>query len=140
MELTVKKLTKTKVPAMSYLEILIALVIIGILVLLAIPNFMPLISKAKSTEAQMQLEHLYTLEKTYFYQYSKYSTNFEDIGYIQEKLSTEGGAANYKITITEATEKGFTATATAVVDFNGDGKFNMWEVNQDKNLKETTKD
>ena len=135
-----KSLIKKKTPAMSFLEILIALVIIGILVLLAMPNFMPLISKAKSTEAQLQLEHLYTLEKTYFYQYSKYSINLEDVGYIQEKLSSEGGKANYKIVITEATEKGFKATATSVVDFNGDGKYNVWEVDQEKGLKETTKD
>jgi len=27
-----------------------------------------------------------------------------------------------------------------VVDFDGDGEYNVWEIDQDKNLKETVKD
>jgi type IV pilus assembly protein PilE len=44
-------------------EVLDVLIIIGILILLALPNLMKLISKAKSTEAKLQLQHVYTLEK-----------------------------------------------------------------------------
>ena len=116
------------------------LVIIGILVLIALPNLMPLISKAKSTEAQQQLVFLHTLQKSNFYTYPRYSTSLEDLGFEQSKLSTEGGNANYKIEIIEANEKGFRARATAVVDFDGDGEYNVWEINQDKELKEITKD
>lgn len=38
-------------------ELLVVLVIIGILVLIALPNLMPLISRAKATEAQQQLTY-----------------------------------------------------------------------------------
>ena len=41
-----------KLKAFTLTELLIVLVIIGILVLVALPNLMPMISKAKSTEAQ----------------------------------------------------------------------------------------
>ncbi|MCI6167696.1 MAG: type II secretion system GspH family protein [Alistipes sp.] len=41
--------------AFSLTELLVVLVIIGILVLVAMPNLMPLISRAKATEAQQQL-------------------------------------------------------------------------------------
>lgn len=131
---------KKRFNGFSLPELLIVLVIIGILVLLALPNLMPLISKTKATEAQLQLGHVHTLEKTYFYMYSKYSTDLDEIGFEQEKLVTDGGKANYQIEIVDAGATNFTVRATAVVDFDGDGNFNVWEIDQDKNLTETTKD
>lgn len=135
-----KKIFKQKLAAYTLNELLVVLVIIGILVLIALPNLMPLISKAKSVEAQTQLGHLYALEKNYFYMYSKYSDNVIDLGFEQEKLVTENGSANFLIEIVEASTEGFKARATAVVDFDGDGVFSVWEINQDKKLIEIVKD
>jgi len=135
-----KKLYLKKLPGFTLTELLVVLVIVGILVLLALPKLMPLISRAKSTEAQIALGTLHSFEKKFFYMKSKYSANLEDIDFEQEKLVTEGGSANYKIEIIEASTTGFKARATAVVDFNGNGKFNVWEIDQDKNLVEVTKD
>lgn len=129
-----------KVRAFTLSELLVVLVIIGILVLIALPNLMPLISRAKATEAKMQLTHLHNLEKNYFYMYSKYSSDFIEIGYEHEKLVSEDGNANYKIEILDASLTTFKARATAVADFDGDGTFNVWEIDQDKKLKEVTKD
>ena len=131
---------KTKVKAFTLTELLVVLVIIGILVLLALPNLMPLISKAKSTEAQLQLEHLHTLQKSHFYLHSKYSPSLEDLSYEHAKLVTEGGTGNYQIEVVEASTTAFKARATAVADFDGDGSFNVWEIDQDKQLKEVAKD
>lgn len=131
-----------KVKAYTLTEILVVLVIIGILVLLALPNLLPLITKAKTTEAKMQLEHAFQLEKAYFFEKSKYSSDLKEIGFIQEKLSIDGkdGKANYKIEIVKATSNAFLIRATAIADFDGDGTFNIWEIDQDKNLKETIQD
>ena len=131
---------KKKLSAFTLTELLVVLVIIGILVLLALPNLMPLISRAKSTEAKLHLTTLHTLEKSHFYMYSKYSSNLEEVDFEQVKLVTGGGTANYQIEIVEATATTFKARATAVVDFDGDGTFNVWEIDQDKVLKETVKD
>lgn len=122
------------------MELLIVLIIIGILVLLALPNLMPLISKAKSTEAQLQLEHIHTLEKTYFYLHSKYSSDFTEISFEPAVLTTQGGNANYQIEVIESTNTAFKARANAITDFDGDGILNVWEVDQDKHIKEITPD
>lgn len=132
--------SKCTLRAFSLPELLVVLVIIGILVLIALPNLMPLISRAKATEAQQQLTFLHTLQKSNFYTYSRYSTSLEELGFEQPKLVSDDGNANYLIEIVEAAEQGFRATATAVVDFDGDGVYNVWEINEDKELKETVKD
>jgi len=123
-------------------ELLVVLVIIGILVLLALPVLMPLISRTRSVEAKQGLKHIYTLEKTFFYEFSKYSADREKIGFEQEMLVTEGddGKANYTFEIVNADTKGFVARATAVVDFDGDGQFNVWEIDEKSNLIEVVKD
>ena len=131
---------KKKLIAFSLNELLVVLVIIGILLLLALPNLMPLISRAKSLEAQTQLKHIYTLEKTFYYLHSRYSTEFNEIDYDPPVLITNGGRANYQIEIIEATNNSFKARATSVTDFDGDGVFDVWEINQNENLKHVTKD
>ena len=131
---------RKNLPAFSLPELLVVLVIMGILVLIALPNLMPLISRAKSTEAQQQLVFLHSLETSHFYSYSKYSESLDEVGFEQAALVTDGGNANYRIEIMEADEKGFKARATAVVDFDRDGTFDIWEIDQDKNLRQIVKD
>ncbi len=129
-----------KVKAFTLPELLVVLVIIGILVLLALPRLMPLITRTKATEAKLQLKHLQTLEQSYFYLYSRYSDDFLAVGFEQEVLVTDGGPANYLIEITESGFDGFKATATAVVDFDKDGQYNKWEIDQENNLVEVIPD
>lgn len=133
-------LRNKKLKAFTLTELLVVLVIIGILVLLALPDHTSVISKAKATEAKMHLENAYTLQRTYFYEHSKYATDLETLGYEQQKLVTEGGAANYRLELAQVNTSGFVIRATAVVDFDQDGAFNVWEVNQDKAIVEVVKD
>ncbi|RZL20275.1 MAG: prepilin-type N-terminal cleavage/methylation domain-containing protein [Pedobacter sp.] len=137
-----KNVIDKKIKAYTLTEILVVLVIIGILVLLALPNLMPLITKAKTTEAKLQLEHVAKLQQSYFYEHSRYCQELTELGFIQDKLSSQGkdGKANYKIEIVTASASAFTARATAIADFNGDGTFNVWQIDQNKELKEITAD
>lgn len=129
-----------KLPGYTLNELLIVLVIIGILVLLALPVLMPMISRTKATEAKLQLKHVYTLERTHFMMMSRYSMDLEEIGFEHEKTIEAGGNANYQIEIVEASPSGFTARATALADFDGDGIINVWEINEEQDLQEVVKD
>lgn len=129
-----------RLKAFSLTELLVVLIIIGILVLIALPNFLPKITEAKAQEAKLQLKHLFTLQKTYFYMHSKYSASFEELGYEQAVLVTDGGNANYLIEIIENSETTFRAVATSITDFDGDGQYNQWEIDEKQSLVEAVKD
>jgi len=134
------KQKKMKVGGYNLQEVLVVLVIIGILVLLALPNLMPLISKAKSTEAQLQLSHIYNSQTTYRYMYSKYAMDLSDIDFEAPKTVNENGRSNYTYEILSASSNSFKARATAITDFDGDGIFNVWEIDENGAPKQTVKD
>lgn len=135
-----KKLRSGMVKAYSMTEILIVLCIIGIILLMVLPNQTAVISQAKAIEAQAMLNQVYGLEKSHFYRYSKYTANLEELGFEQEKTVDEGGQAVYKVEIIDATNDSFLARATSVSDLDSDGAFNTWEVDNKKMLTEVVKE
>lgn len=128
------------IDAFSLAEILIVLAIMGILIMLVVPNQAGVASRTKSLEAQQELKMVHNLQYAYFLQFSKYSNELGTINYVPHKLVTAGGTANYEIQIVEASTSGFKARAEAVVDFNGDGKKNVWEIDQEGVLTEIQPD
>ena len=135
-----KKNIRTKLPSYNLQEILIVLVIIGILLLLALPNLMPLISKTKSIEAQTQLKYIYNSQTTYRYMYSKYSNDLNEVDFEAPKTVNQNGTSNYNYELLNANNSSFKARATAITDFDGDGIFNVWEIDENGTPKQTVKD
>lgn len=129
-----------KIKSFNLQEMLIVLAIIGILLLLALPNLMPLITKAKSVEAQTQLKFIYNSQKQYHFMYSKYSPDLATIDFEAPKTVKQDGTANYTYEIIQATNSSFKVRATAITDFDNDGIFNTWEIDQDGVPKEIIKD
>ncbi len=124
----------------SLIEVLVVIVIIGVLVLLALPKFSSVIFRAKSTEAKTMLKYLYTLQKAHFYEYDYFSPDLNSIGFEQTNLITENGEARYRIEIIEADANGFIGRAVAVVDYDKDGQFNIWEVDQTGRIRQIVED
>lgn len=133
-------LAEQKVKSFNLQETLIVLAIIGILLLVALPNLMPLISKAKSIEAQTQLKAIYNSEKQYYFMYSKYSSDFNELDFEKPKTIKQNGSANYEYEIIQSSNSDFKARATAITDFNGDSVFNVWEVDKNGNPTQVAKD
>ncbi|NQY30189.1 MAG: type II secretion system protein [Flavobacteriaceae bacterium] len=135
-----KAANKQYLKAYSLTEILIVLAIIGILLMMVLPNQTSVVAQAKSIEAQKMLNHLYGLQKSYNYRFSKYSSSFEELGFEVEATIDEGGQAVYKIEIIDASVNTFKARAVSVKDFDDDGNFNTWEIDHRKFLTEPVKD
>jgi type IV pilus assembly protein PilE len=119
---------------------MVVLVIIGILVLLALPNLQGLFGTAHSIEAQTQLKHLSELQKMNYQKRFVYSNDLASIGFDAPKTIEVGGQAKYTYEVIQANEAGFVAQARAIKDFDQDGQFNLWQIDQDGNLKEITPD
>lgn len=129
-----------KIKAFTLVELMVVLAIVGILVLLALPNLMPLITRTKSLEAKIHLEHIYNLQKSYYYIHSRYTDDLKALGYEEGPSIKEGGNANYQVEIITLEERGYVAQALTYIDFDGDGKYNTWTINQDKKLIEVISD
>ena len=72
--------------------------------------------------------------------YSKYSLDLEEIDFEAPKTVKEDGSSNYHYEILSAQASAFVARATAVTDFDGDGTFNVWEINENGVPKQLIKD
>lgn len=135
-----KNFLKKKLRGFTLPELLVVLVIIGILLLVALPELMPLVSRAHSIEARKGLKMVHTLQRTSFYEYSRYSDDLDQLGFESQPLVTEGGNSKYYFEVIEVGANSFLAKATAVVDFNGDGQFNVWTIDEKGELVELQKD
>jgi len=124
----------------SLTELLIVLAIIGILIMIAVPLYQNVTTRAKTTEAKTQLAFLHTLQKVHHLEYDTYADDFDRIGFEHEKMITEGGRARYTIEIESAGPAGYIASATSIIDFDNDGVFNKWQVDEEGNVEQVTPD
>ena len=131
---------RKKVNAYNLQELLVVLVIVGILILIAIPNFMGVINKAKSVEARQQLKAIHSFQNNYYFMYNTYSIDFNKIDFIAPKTAPEGGTANYTYEMVEASENSFKARAISLFDSDRDGVKSTWEIDENGIPKEIIKD
>lgn len=134
------KVKKKNLKAYTLSEILLVLCIIGILLMMAVPNQTVIVSQAKALEAQNMLNYVYGLQKSYFYRSSKYASSLEDLGIDPIKTVDQGGRNVYRIVIEDASTSGFVAKAISVSDLDADGQYNTWSINQNNDLKEIVRE
>ena len=124
----------------SLTELLIVLAIIGILIMIAVPIYQNVTTRAKTTEAKTQLSFLHTLQRVYHLENDTYSLEFSALGFEQEKMITEGGKARYTIKVESAGPQSYIATATSIIDFDGDGVYNKWQVDEEGKVEQVVPD
>ncbi len=129
-----------KLKAFTLTELMVVLVIIGILMLVALPIFDDLFGDAYSVEAQNQLKYLQSREQTYYQKNFSYTDDFQQIGYTPPKTLHEEGDARYTYEVVQAGKTNFIARATAIADFDNDGNLNIWEIDQEGTIREIIPD
>ncbi len=127
---------------LTLIEIIVVVGLVGILAALAIPRFMKLQNLAKASEAKGMLKAALVLEKAYFNRYGRYSDSLDDIGFVQQTLVTDSppGKARYRIAIPVASEEIVRVTATSVVDYDADGQYGIWVIDESGIFKELLPD
>src|SRR4051812_14089401 len=94
----------------SLVELMVVVAIIGILASVAIPSVNKYMAKARQSEAKTNLGSLYTAEKAFQSEYTRFHTAFQAIGFAPE------GRMRYNV--------GFTAAQAADVAGAAEG-YNM---------------
>lgn len=129
-----------KIPAFTLTELMMVLVIIGILILLALPNLQGLFGQAYSLEAKKQLKYIQVLQKAFYQQNFRYTGNFQELRFEAPLLKNAGGDALYIYEVADVSKENFVARATASEDFDDDGQINVWEIDKTGTLNEKALD
>lgn len=145
----------------TLIELMIVVAIVAFLSMISIPSFLNFLSKAKRSEAYMNLGSLYVAEKAHWAEHGTYSTKLsgqDGVGWKPEGYSGGGAKERFNYTYgfgqgqegvnyftgklqassaelagTRADAKGFVAAAAA--DIDADGKADLLTVNELNDIK-----
>jgi type IV pilus assembly protein PilA len=130
----------------TLIELMIVVAIVGILAAIAIPNFIGMQKKAKTTEAKSNLGQIWTLQEAYRAENDTYvapsgalaagtydgTTGWAELGFYPQ------GSTRYAYSVSSANATQFTAQASG--DIDGDGQNDIWTINELGALLHTTID
>ena len=150
----------------TLIELMIVVAIVAFLSMIAVPNLVRFLSKAKRSEAYMNLGSLYVAQKAYWAEHGTYSAQLagtKSVGWKPEGYSGGGARERFNYTYgfnegsegthfftgklqasrtflgaTKANNNGF--VAAAVGDIDGDGAVDLLTVNEFNDIKVVTDD
>lgn len=101
---------RTRTKGFTLIELMIAVVIVGILAAIAYPSYSNYVQKSRRAEAQAELLRIAQLQERYYADNNTYATSLSDLGV---SSTTPEGYYSLSLASTNPTET-FTATATAI--------------------------
>jgi len=139
-------LRRRKNQGFTLIELMIVVAIVGILAAIAIPNFIGMQKRAKTTEAKSNLGELWTLEEAYRAESDTYvqpsgtlapgtydgTVGWAELGYYPK------GTTRYGYSVLSADLTTFSAQASG--DIDGDAGVDTWTIDEVGNLVHTVMD
>ena len=131
----------------TLIELMIVIAIIGILAVIAIPNFLRFQARSKQSEAKTTLNAIFKTEKAYFAEKGTYG-NLTDIAFTLEP----GARYGYAVTpgeimgnVAAGAPAGVTFTATTFLagaqgNIDADATLDIWYINGNNTLANTSND
>jgi type IV pilus assembly protein PilE len=95
----------------TLIELMVVLAIVGVLASLALPSFQSHIRKTRRIDAQTSLQRIQLEQVRWRSHHDTYALNLNDLG-----LTSSSGQAYFQLSISEATNDGFIAMASALGD------------------------
>lgn len=141
-----------KIKGFTLIELMIVVAIIGILAAIAIPNFIGMQKRAKTSEVKSSLGEMRTLEEAYRAENETYvgvppmaqipaglhTDNDADADNMAEIGFHPKGLTRYAYTLTAADSSSFTAQGSGNIDT--DAGVDTWTINEDGTLTHTAVD
>ncbi len=114
MSLQVMPRTRAAAAGFTLIELMVAMVILGVLVGVAVPAYTSQTRKSRRTEARTALLDIAGREERYYSTNNKYSSTASDLGY--STFNPVGSGGYYKVTVTvpNASPTTYSVTATPV--------------------------
>jgi prepilin-type N-terminal cleavage/methylation domain-containing protein len=116
----------------TLIELLITIAVMSVLVMISLPLYGKYVAKSRQQEAKTQLMAIRQAQEVYKLQYGSYCL-------VATNLSGwKSTAGKYTMALTGASATAFSASATGNID--SDATNDVWTVDQDGNLLNTTND
>lgn len=99
------------VRGVTLVELMIVILVLGILVTIAYPNYRQYAARAKRTEARAALLQIATNQERFYLQNNTYTNNLANLGF-PPGACYQTSSGSYSVCIPNANANDFTATAT----------------------------
>ena len=112
---------------LTLIELMIVIVVLGIIIAVAYPNYRDFAARAKRNEARAALLQIATNQERFYLNNNQYTADLTQLGFaVTPVFTTETGS--YNITVTAANANTYTATATFLLGGNEGATCGLFQI------------